>query len=75
MPFEEELSAAFFLVSCHTHVHLAIDYVDEAAEHDDKVEHVPRVAKVVLLLSTLVKRGKARGVSQEIEGERGEICE
>ena len=66
VPFEEELSAAFFLVSCHTHVHLAIDYVDEAAEHDDKVEHVPRVAKVVLLLSTLVKRrGMARGVSRD----------
>ena len=30
------------------YVELRVDNVDKAAQHDDKVENVPRIAKVVL---------------------------
>ena len=32
----------------HTYVHLAIDYVNETAQHNDEVKDVPGVAEVVL---------------------------
>ena len=43
---------------------LAISYVNETAENNDKVEHVPGVAEVVL-------RGDHRG-ERERESEEGE---
>ena len=33
---------------CETHGDFGVDDVGDTAEHNDEVEHVPRVAKVVL---------------------------
>ena len=41
-----------------TYMDLAISYVNETAAHNDKVEHVPGVAEVVLIDRIVAEKGE-----------------
>ena len=33
-----------------TYVHFTVDYVNETAQNDDKIEYIPGIAEVILFL-------------------------
>lgn len=43
-----KIKGCFRNIICYTHIDFRINDVDETAQNDDEVKHVPRVSKVIL---------------------------